>query len=121
MPDLALSGTLDGEADLHGPAARPEGRYALTVSKLVAPQTRQAGLPPIDASAKGTLSDGQASLDGRVTAGRGVALTVAGTLPVEAGGPSISAPAERSTRRSPILCSAPAARASPDGSPSTAA
>jgi translocation and assembly module TamB len=86
-PDLALSGTLDGEADLRGPAARPEGRYAVTLAKLVAPQTRQAGLPPIDATAKGTLADGQASLDGRVTAGRGVALTVAGSLPVEAGGP----------------------------------
>ncbi|QGY04191.1 translocation/assembly module TamB [Methylobacterium mesophilicum SR1.6/6] len=87
MPDLALSGSLDGEADLRGPAGRPEGRYALTVSKLVAPQTRQAGLPPVDASAKGTLSDGQASLDGRVSAGQGIALAVAGTLPVETGGP----------------------------------
>ncbi|MBP1183146.1 translocation/assembly module TamB domain-containing protein [Methylobacterium sp. PvR107] len=86
-PDLALSGTLDGEAELSGPADRPEGRYAFTIAKLVAPQTRQAGLPPIDASAKGSLSDGKASLDGRVTAGRGVALTVAGTLPVEPGGP----------------------------------
>ena len=86
-PDLALSGTLDGEADLRGPATRPEGRYAVSVAKLVAPQTRQAGLPAIDAAAKGTLSDGQASLDGRVTAGRGVALTVSGSLPVEAGGP----------------------------------
>ncbi|MHB2209113.1 translocation/assembly module TamB domain-containing protein [Methylobacterium sp. CM6257] len=86
-PGLALSGTLDGEADLHGPVNRPEGHYALTVAKLVAPQTRQAGLPAVDASAKGTLSDGQASLDGRVTAGRGVALMVTGMLPVEAGGP----------------------------------
>lgn len=86
-PDLALSGTVDGDADLRGPAASPEGHYALTVSKLVAPQSRQAGLPPVDASAKGALSDGQASLDGRITAGRGVALTVAGSLPVETGGP----------------------------------
>ncbi|MGH1575309.1 translocation/assembly module TamB domain-containing protein [Methylobacterium sp. P31] len=86
-PSLILSGTLDGKADLHGPANRPEGHYALTVATLVAPQTRQAGLPAVDASAKGTLSDGQASLDGRVSAGRGVALTVAGALPVEAGGP----------------------------------
>jgi translocation and assembly module TamB len=85
-PDLALSGTLDGDADLHGPVGRPEGRYALTVSKLVAPQTRQADLPPVNASAKGTLSDGQASLDGRLSAGPGIALTVAGSLPVETGG-----------------------------------
>ncbi|WP_043353796.1 hypothetical protein, partial [Methylobacterium sp. B1] len=38
-PSLALSGTLDGEADLHGPVTRPEGRYAISVAKLVAPQT----------------------------------------------------------------------------------
>ncbi len=86
-PDLALSGTLDGDADLRGRADRPEGRYALKVSRLVAPQTRSAGLPPIDAEAKGTLSDGSASLDGRVAAGRGIALTVSGSLPVEPGGP----------------------------------
>lgn len=85
-PDLALSGTLDGDADLHGSAERPEGRYALTVSKLVAPQTRKAGLPPVNASAKGIVSGGHASLDGRMDAGKGVALTVAGTLPIEAGG-----------------------------------
>ena len=86
-PDLALSGTLDGEADVHGPASRPEGRYALKVARLVAPQTRSAGLPPIEAEARGTLSDGQASLDGRVSAGRGMALTLSGSLPVEPGGP----------------------------------
>ena len=86
-PDLALSGTLDGEADLRGDADRPEGRYALRVARLVAPQTRSAGLPPIDAEAKGTLSGGQASLDGRVAAGRGMALTLSGSLPVEPGGP----------------------------------
>ena len=86
-PDLTLSGTLDGEADLRGAPERPEGRYALTVSKLVAPQTRQAGLTPIDADARGILHDGAASLDGRVSAGRGIALTLAGTLPIAAGGP----------------------------------
>ena len=86
-PDLTLSGTLDGEADLRGDPGRPEGRYALTVSKLVAPQTRSAGLPPVDASARGTLSDGAASLDGRVSAGRGMMLTLSGTLPVEPDGP----------------------------------
>ncbi|SDO00604.1 autotransporter secretion inner membrane protein TamB [Methylobacterium phyllostachyos] len=85
-PDLALSGTLDGDAELHGPADRPEGRYAVTVSKLVAPQTRKAGLPPVSASARGTVSGGQGSLDGRMNAGPGVALTVAGTFPVETGG-----------------------------------
>ncbi|MDQ0448977.1 translocation/assembly module TamB domain-containing protein [Methylobacterium aerolatum] len=86
-PDLALSGTLEGEAVLHGPATRPEGRYSVRASRVVAPQTRSAGLPPIDAEAKGTLSEGQAQIDGKVSAGRGVALTLAGSIPIEPGGP----------------------------------
>ena len=85
-PTLALSGTLEGEAALRGPAARPEGRYALSVAGLVTPETRKAGLPPITARASGRLADGEASIDGRVSAGRGAEVTVTGTVPVEAGG-----------------------------------
>ncbi|AWN55002.1 translocation/assembly module TamB domain-containing protein [Methylobacterium sp. 17Sr1-1] len=85
-PSLSLSGTLDGEAVLAGPAASPEGRYALSVSRLVTPETRSAGLPPIDARASGRIEDGRAGLDGTVTAGRGLQLTLSGSLPVEAGG-----------------------------------
>ena len=85
-PSLALSGTLEGEADLRGSAARPEGRYALSVAGLVTPETRRAGLPPITARASGRLSDGEASIDGRVSAERGADVTVTGTVPVEAGG-----------------------------------
>ena len=85
-PSLTLSGTLEGEADLRGPAARPEGRYALNLAGLVTPETRRAGLPPITARAIGRLADGEASIDGRVSAGRGADVTVTGTVPVEAGG-----------------------------------
>lgn len=85
-PSLALSGTLEGEADLRGTAARPEGRYALSVASLVTPETRRAGLPPITARASGRLADGEASIDGRVSAGRGADVTVTGSVPVEAGG-----------------------------------
>lgn len=85
-PSLTLSGTLDGEAALRGTLSRPEGRYALTLSKLVTPETRKAGLPAIDAKASGTLSQGRAGIDGRVSAGRGAEVTVTGSLPVAAGG-----------------------------------
>ncbi|GJE69234.1 translocation/assembly module TamB domain-containing protein [Methylorubrum podarium] len=85
-PTLALSGTLEGEADLRGLAARPEGRYALSVAGLVTPETRKAGLPPITARASGRLADGEAGIDGRVSAGRGAEVAVTGTVPVEAGG-----------------------------------
>ncbi|KQT49963.1 hypothetical protein ASG52_07725 [Methylobacterium sp. Leaf456] len=85
-PSLALSGTVEGDADVRGTAARPEGRYALSVAKLVTPETRKAGLPPIDARASGTLADGSATIDGRVSAGRGAEVTVTGAIPVEPGG-----------------------------------
>ena len=85
-PSLALTGTVEGDADLRGTAARPEGRYTLSVARLVTPQTRKAGLPPIDARANGTLAGGSATIDGRVSAGRGAEVTVTGALPVEAGG-----------------------------------
>nr|WP_204262907.1 translocation/assembly module TamB domain-containing protein [Methylobacterium sp. BTF04] len=85
-PSLALTGTLDGEADLHGTSERPEGHYALSLARLVTPETRKAGLPPIDAKASGTLSDGRAGIDGRVSAGRGAEMTVNGSVPVAAGG-----------------------------------
>ncbi|MEH3119640.1 MAG: translocation/assembly module TamB domain-containing protein [Methylorubrum populi] len=85
-PTLALSGTLEGEADIRGPAARPEGRYALSVAGLVTPETRKAGLPPITARASGRLAEGEASIDGRVSAGRGADVAVTGSVPIEAGG-----------------------------------
>ncbi|MDN3591312.1 translocation/assembly module TamB domain-containing protein [Methylobacterium adhaesivum] len=85
-PGLALTGTLDGEADLRGTTERPDGHYALTVARLVTPETRKAGLPPIDAKASGTLSEGRAGIEGRVSAGRGAEMTVSGSVPVAAGG-----------------------------------
>lgn len=85
-PKLALSGTLDGEASLHGHPERPEGRYAFSLAKAVTPETRKAGLPPVEARASGTLSDGRIGLDGRVSAGRGVDLVLGGSLPAETGG-----------------------------------
>ena len=85
-PSLALSGTLDGEAEVRGSTARPEGHYALSIARLVTPETRKAGLPPIDAKASGTLSEGQAGIDGRVSAGRGAEMTLTGSLPIDPGG-----------------------------------
>lgn len=85
-PGLALTGTLDGEADLHGTSERPEGHYALTLARLVTPETRKAGLPAIDAKASGTLGEGRAGIDGRVSAGRGADMNVSGSVPVAAGG-----------------------------------
>ncbi|ACA20649.1 protein of unknown function DUF490 [Methylobacterium sp. 4-46] len=86
-PRLAVSGTLDGEVSLAGPAGSPEGRYALRVARLATPETRSAGLPPVEARLRGEIRDGRAGLDGTVAAGRGLAVTLGGFLPVEPGGP----------------------------------
>lgn len=85
-PSLALSGTLDGEATLRGEASRPQGRYTLSLARLVTPETRKAGLPPIDAKAGGAIEDGRVGIDGRVSAGRGVEATLGGSVPIDAGG-----------------------------------
>jgi translocation and assembly module TamB len=86
VPSLAPAGTLDGDAEVRGSAARPEGHYALSVTRLVTPETRKAGLQPIDAKASGNLSDGRASIEGRVSAGRGAEMSVTGSLPIDPGG-----------------------------------
>ena len=85
-PSLALSGTLDGEARVKGEPTRPEGRYAFSLARLVTPETHKAGLPPVDARASGTLSDGRIGIDGRLSAGRGVEANLAGSVPAEPGG-----------------------------------
>lgn len=82
-PKLQVSGTLDGEADLSGTPERPSGRYSLSLARVVTPETRRAGLPPVEARASGTIRDGRIGIDGRVSAGRGAEVTLGGTLPVD--------------------------------------
>ncbi|GJD96742.1 translocation/assembly module TamB domain-containing protein [Methylobacterium iners] len=85
-PSLALGGTLDGEAELRGEAAGPQGRYAMILKGLVTPETRKAGLPPVEGRLSGSLGEGRATLEGRASAGRGVEVTLGGSLPIEPGG-----------------------------------
>jgi translocation and assembly module TamB len=86
VPGLGLSGTLQGTATVTGTPADPAGRYDLSLSRIVAPQTRQAGVPPIDVTARGTLGDGRATVDGVVNAGRVGTLNVSGSVPLDAAG-----------------------------------
>lgn len=86
MPGLGLSGTLDGGARIGGPASAPNGPYRLEVKRLVAPQSKVAGMPPIDIAANGRLEGRRASLDAKVAAGRGGLLTASGSLPLDASG-----------------------------------
>jgi translocation and assembly module TamB len=85
-PGLGLAGTLEGDAELKGALARPEGRYRLNLTRFTAPQTRDLGLPPIEATASGNLGGGRAGIDARVNAGSGVQLAIDGSVPTDAEG-----------------------------------
>jgi len=81
-PTLDLSGTLEAEATVKGTAQAPTGPWRIRITRLVAPQTRSAGLPPIELSGQGVLDGRQTSLDASLTAGRFVSLTARGTAPL---------------------------------------
>ncbi|MEK9281441.1 translocation/assembly module TamB domain-containing protein [Bradyrhizobium sp. ISRA442] len=87
MPGLGLAGTLDASATIAGSATAPMGQYKVAVKQLTAPQTRSAGLPPIDIAADGRLDGGRASLNTTLAAGKAGTITTSGTLPLDATGP----------------------------------
>ncbi|WP_027582952.1 translocation/assembly module TamB domain-containing protein [Bradyrhizobium sp. Ai1a-2] len=87
MPGLGLAGTLNASATIAGSASAPVGQYKVAVKQLTAPQTRSAGLPPIDVAAEGWLDGSRASLNTTVAAGKAGAITTSGTVPLDAAGP----------------------------------
>ncbi len=69
-PGLAVTGTLDGEADLRGSANRPEGRYALSIARLVHPGDPQGRTTPDRSPRQRHGERRPCRIDGRVSAGR---------------------------------------------------
>lgn len=86
VPGLGLSGVLDGEARIQGSPQAPSGEYRVRLARLVAPQTRSAGLPPIDVAASGRLANQQIGVDATVSAARAGSLRVTGEAPLSATG-----------------------------------
>jgi translocation and assembly module TamB len=86
MPGLGLGGTLDAHAKLGGSASAPIGSYTIAIKRLVAPQTKSAGVPPIDVAATGRLDGHRASVDAKVNAGRAGTVTATGSLPLDPAG-----------------------------------
>ncbi len=81
-PGLGLAGTLEGDATIAGTASAPTGEYRARVNGLAAPQTRSAGLPPIDVAASGRLNGGRATVDATVAAGPVGTLRIGGSAPL---------------------------------------
>lgn len=86
MPELGLSGTLDGEARITGSVTAPTGRWRVRVEKLVTPQSRELGLQAIDISGSGQLADRASTVDATVRAAGAGTLRIAGTVPFRDGG-----------------------------------
>jgi translocation and assembly module TamB len=82
VPGLGVAGTLNGSAEISGAASTPTGPYRLHLANLVAPQTRSAGLLPIDVAASGRIEETRATVEATVSAGRAGTLNVGGSAPL---------------------------------------
>jgi translocation and assembly module TamB len=85
-PGLGLSGVADGEATIGGTPANPTGEWRMSLKRVTAPQTRNAGLPAFDVTGSGRLAGGRTSLDVAINAGKGAALRLTGSAPLTADG-----------------------------------
>src|SRR4051794_23558220 len=81
-PGLGVAGTLNGSAEISGAASTPTGTYRLHLANLATPQTRSAGLPPIDAAASGRIEETRATVEATVSAERAGTLKVGGSAPL---------------------------------------
>jgi translocation and assembly module TamB len=86
VPTLDLAGTLNAEAQIKGRPNALDGPWNLRIARLATPETRQAGLPPIEIGAQGQLKGSATSVDAKLDAGRLAGLIVRGTAPLSATG-----------------------------------
>jgi translocation and assembly module TamB len=85
-PTLGLGGSLDAEARITGTKTAPNGDWKVTLAKVTAPQLRDNGLPPVDASAHGRLAGDRTSVDADIALGSASRVTIAGSAPINAAG-----------------------------------
>jgi translocation and assembly module TamB len=85
-PKLDLSGTLNAQAQIAGKPAALNGPWSIRIARLATPETRQAGLPPIEIAGEGAFKGNLTTVDATVNAGRGANLTLRGTAPLNATG-----------------------------------
>jgi translocation and assembly module TamB len=86
-PGLGLSGVADGEATIGGTPGNPTGDWRVRLQRVVAPQMRNAGLPPLDVAGSGRLAGGRTSVDATINAGTGNAVRITGSAPLAPDGP----------------------------------
>lgn len=85
-PKLDLAGTLNAQAQVQGRPGALSGPWTLRIARLATPETRQAGLPPVEIAGEGALQGDRTSVEARLDAGRGANLTLRGSAPLNAAG-----------------------------------
>ncbi|MFC6486948.1 translocation/assembly module TamB domain-containing protein [Nitratireductor sp. GCM10026969] len=81
-PDLALGGTLDGEATISGTRDAPQATFNLTGRNIVAAALSQAGIASLTVDATGNMRGETLVVDARVTSPGGVSATISGDVPL---------------------------------------
>ncbi|WP_445504546.1 translocation/assembly module TamB domain-containing protein [Microvirga sp. G4-2] len=83
VPNLGLTGIVNGSASVGGEAGNPSGTYDLRIVGLATSETRQAGLPPLTVTAQGRIADQKATIDADLAAGRFGTLKLSGSVPLD--------------------------------------
>ena len=91
VPNFGLSGTLDADAKITGTSQAPTGNWRLRVDNLVAPQTRDAGLPPLNINGTGRLADGRSTVDATIAAAGAGTIRITGAVPFQGDGLDVRA------------------------------
>ena len=86
-PGLGLSGVADGDATIGGTPGNPTGEWKVRLQRVIAPQMRNAGLPPLDVTGSGRLAGGRTSIDATINAGTGNMVRLTGSAPLAPDGP----------------------------------
>jgi len=81
-PDLAMNGTLNADAQLHGSLALPTGQVRVNGEKLQMQTGPARALPPAQFNANAILHGELADLNLKFTAGNDINLNVDGSLPL---------------------------------------
>jgi translocation and assembly module TamB len=85
-PRLDIAGTLNAQAKVAGTPDALTGPWNVRIARLTTPETRQAGLPPIEITGAGAFKGDETSVNATVVAGRDASLTIRGTAPLDAMG-----------------------------------
>lgn len=81
-PDLALSGTVTGRAQVTGTQADPEVTFDFNGKDLTSSVVRDAGLQPFEVVATGNTDGEQLKIDARVSSANGIEAGAKGSVPL---------------------------------------